>query len=150
MARTAGKSNTAEKPDNDLVHDVHARLDAALDHYRSLLHDSLNGLNEEEACRSLVPSKTTLLGLVKHVTYVETFYLQHCITGQPLQELGVASTPDRSFVLTDGDTIATIRAAHAATCQQSREAAGELRLGGVVRGPKNSWCSTSTCACCTT
>ena len=35
------------------------------------MHDSLDALTEEEARLRLVPSKTTLLGLVKHVTYVE-------------------------------------------------------------------------------
>jgi Protein of unknown function (DUF664) len=42
-----------------------------LDEYRALLYDALDGLAEEEARLRLVPSMTTLLGLVKHVTYVE-------------------------------------------------------------------------------
>ncbi|MEQ4208780.1 DUF664 domain-containing protein [Actinopolymorpha sp. B9G3] len=48
--------------------DLRVRLDELLDEHRAMLHDSLDGLTEEEARRSLVPSRTTLLGLVKHVT----------------------------------------------------------------------------------
>ena len=114
--------------------DLRERLDTALDHYRSLLDDSLDDLSEEEARRSLVPSKTTLLGLVKHVTYVEKFYLEHSITGRSLKEIGVASTPDRSFVLTKSDTIESVRAAHHTACEESRQAVAQLDLEQVVTG----------------
>lgn len=117
-----------------LVRDVHARLDAALDTYRATLHDCVEGLSEEEARRSLVPSKTTLLGLVKHVTYVEKFYFEHCVTGRPLKEIGVASTPDRSFVLNKLDTIESIQEAYRVACEESRQTAAGLDLDQVVSG----------------
>src|SRR5690554_4915173 len=87
------------------THDLRARLDELLDEHRALLQRSLDGLTEEEARRRLVPSRTTLLGLVKHVTYVEHVWFNQALTGRSLQELGVASSPDRSFILRDGDTI---------------------------------------------
>ena len=117
-----------------LVDDVRERLDTALDHYRTILHDCVEGLTEEEARRSLVPSKTTLLGLVKHVTYVEKFYFEHSVTGRPLKEIGVASTPDRSFVLTKKDTIASIQQAHSIACAESRQVAAGLDLAEIVTG----------------
>lgn len=118
----------------DQIEDVRQRLDDALEHYRQLLHGCLDGLSEEEARRSLVPSRTTLLGLVKHVTYVEKFYFEHCVTGRSLKEIGVASTPDRSFVLTTKDTIASVRDAHLTACAESREMASGLALDEVVTG----------------
>jgi Protein of unknown function (DUF664) len=48
------------------VNDIRERLGSSLARHRAILHDSLEGLTEEEARRSLVPSKTTWLGLVKH------------------------------------------------------------------------------------
>lgn len=116
------------------VEDFRARLESSLDHYRSLLNDCLDGLTEEEARRSLVPSKTTLLGLVKHVTYVEKFYFEHSVTGRPLEEIGVATTPDRSFVLTKKDAIDSIRQGHRDACEESRQIAAELTLDDVVTG----------------
>jgi len=44
-------------------------LDAFLDGYRAELRGTLDGLTEEQARRSLVPSLTTLLGLVKHAAF---------------------------------------------------------------------------------
>jgi hypothetical protein len=55
----------------DWVDEQRRRVDELIDDYRAALHDSLNDLTEEEARRRLVPSKTTLLGLVKHATFVE-------------------------------------------------------------------------------
>ncbi len=113
---------------------IRERLDTSLDFYRDHLHNCLDDLDEEEARRSLVPSKTTLLGLVKHVTYVEKFYFQHSITGRPLKDIGVASTPDRSFILTKKDTIKSVRAGHRVTCAESRHFVAGLELGDIVTG----------------
>lgn len=119
---------------SEQVLDIRKRLDSSLDHYRTLLHDCLQGLTEEEARRSLVPSKTTLLGLVKHATFVEKFYFEHCVTGRPLKQIGVATTPDSSFVLTKKDTIESIRDAHHKACDESRQAADKLQLDDIVTG----------------
>ncbi|MCS7478488.1 DinB family protein [Umezawaea endophytica] len=114
--------------------DLRARLDVVLDEHRAALDACLDGLTEDEARRSLVPSRTTLLGLVKHATYVEKFYFDHSVTGRALQRLGVASTPDRSFVLTAEDTTASVRAAHRVACEESRRIAADLDLDQVVTG----------------
>src|SRR5688500_7400975 len=63
---------------NDLRH----RIDELIDEYRASLHDCLDGLSDEEARMSLVPSKTTLLGLVKHVTFVEGVWFDQAVTGR--------------------------------------------------------------------
>lgn len=77
-----------------------------------------------------------MLGLVKHVTYVQKFYFEHCVTGRSLQDLGAATTPDRSFVLTRADTIVPILAAHRTACEESRQmAAGFDLVTGRVEQP---------------
>ncbi len=80
--------------------DLRSRLDELVDAYRALLHDSLDGLTEEEARRRLVPSKTTLLGLVKHVTYVEGVWFDQAISGRSYAEIGIPTTPAKSFIYT--------------------------------------------------
>lgn len=101
---------------------VDAPLDALLDQHRAMLAACLDGLTEEEARRSLVPSKTTLLGLVKHAVFVERVWFEEARTGRSRAELGLVAGPDESFVLRDDDTIASVRATHAAACARSREA----------------------------
>jgi hypothetical protein len=93
-------------------------------------------MSETEARASLVPSRTTLLGLVKHLTYVERFYFGHVLTGRSLKELGVAATPGRTFILTSTDTIASVQAAHRAACEDSRTAVRDLGLEHGLAGRK--------------
>lgn len=76
-------------------------------HRRALAH-CLEGVTETEARVRLVPSKTTLLGLVKHATFVEQVWFQEARTGTPRAELGIAGTPDASFDLAETDTIESV------------------------------------------
>jgi hypothetical protein len=46
-------------------------LRAALDRHRDAILWKLEGLDDEQLRRSMVPSGTSLLGLVKHVAAVE-------------------------------------------------------------------------------
>ena len=121
--------------------DLRGRIEELLEEYRDTLRASLDGLSEEEARRRLVPSKTTLLGLVKHVTYVEGVWFDQAITGRTYREIGIATTPDRSFTRTKADTIERILDAHARRADASREALSGLDLDAVVdgRGERPVW-----------
>jgi hypothetical protein len=110
------------------------QFEAFLDEHRRALHDCLDGLNEEQARRSLVPSRTTLLGLVKHATFVEKVWFDEAITCRPRSEIGIPPTPDDSFVLDDGDTIESVQRAHREACEASRRASATLGLDDVLRG----------------
>lgn len=99
-----------------------------------MLEHSLDGLTEEEARRRLVPSRTTLLGLVKHVTYVEQVWFDQALTGRSLREIGAPPTPDRSFVLRQSDTIHSVRDAYAAACADSRLLVRDLNMEDEVTG----------------
>ncbi|WP_205473965.1 DinB family protein [Nocardioides sp. SYSU D00038] len=127
--------------DEAWTEDLRQRFDELLDEHRAKIDASLHGLTEAEARRSLVPSRTTLLGLVKHLTYVEKVWFDQALTGRSLREIGAPPTPDRSFVLDDGDTIESVRAAYAAACANSRRLVADLRLDQEVtgRGPRPVW-----------
>lgn len=115
------------------------QLESFVDEHRRAVHDSLDGLTEEEARRSLVPSATTLLGLVKHVTFVEQVWFDEAITSRSRAEIGIPQTVDESFVLAPDDTVASVRARYAEVCAASRQAAAPLgvddEVGGNRRGP---------------
>jgi hypothetical protein len=82
----------------------------------------------------LVPSQTTLLGLVKHATFVEKVWFDEAVTCRSRAEIGIPATPDESFVLADEDTIATVQRAHRETCEASRRATASLGMDDIVRG----------------
>ena len=120
---------------DDVIHQpARAQFDAFLDEHRAALNDCLNGLTEEQARRRLVPSRTTLLGLVKHATFVEKVWFDEAITCRTRAEIGIPATPDGSFILDDGDTIASVQQAHREACEASRLAAASLGLDDLVHG----------------
>ena len=113
---------------------MQAQFEAFLDEHRRELNRCLDGVTEEQARRSLVPSRTTLLGLVKHATFVEKVWFDEAVTGRPRADIGIPATPDESFILYDNDTIATVQQAHSEACQSSRRAASSLGLDDILRG----------------
>jgi len=110
------------------------QMEAFLDEHRRSIAESLDGLSEEQVRRQLVPSPTTLLGLVKHATFVERVWFDEAITGRPRSEMGIPSTPHDSFLLTEDDTIASVRAAHEQACESSRRTVAPLALDDLVHG----------------
>jgi Protein of unknown function (DUF664) len=110
------------------------QFEVFLDEHRVALNGCLDGLTEEQARRSLVPSRTTLLGLVKHATFVEKVWFDEAVTCRSRAEIGIPATPDESFILTDDDTIAAIQQAHREACESSRQAASSLGLDEMVHG----------------
>jgi hypothetical protein len=127
-------SSTVPTADDVLGQPVRIQLEAFLDEHRAGLNRCLDGLTEEQARRSLVPSRTTLLGLVKHAVFVEKVWFDEAITCRPRSEIGIPTAADESFVLDDGDTIAAIQQAHLDACEASRRAASSLALDDLVHG----------------
>src|SRR4030081_1978871 len=110
------------------------QFEVFLDEHRSVLNGCLDGLTEEQLRRSLVPSRTTLLGLVKHATFVEKVWFDEAVSCRSRAEIGIPATPDESFVLDDDDTIATVQLAHREACEASRRATSSFGLDDMVRG----------------
>jgi hypothetical protein len=110
------------------------QCEAFIDEHRANLAASLDGLTEEQARRRLVPSRTTLLGLVKHGTFVERVWFGEGVERLTRAEMGIPATPDESFVLEGGDTIESVRAAYAWACTESRRAVAEMTLDDLVLG----------------
>ena len=93
-----------------------------VDHYRTELLAKLEGLTEEQADRRVVPSLTTLHGLVRHLTKVEFVWFVSVIAG--LDEPAPFGFPDRvdgDFLLDDGATLEEDVARYVAACERSRE-----------------------------
>ncbi len=121
-------------PDRVTDQPLRAQLEAFLDVHRAELSGCLDGLTEEQARRSLVPSRTTLLGLVKHATFVEKVWFDEAVTGRSRDEIGIPATPDESFLLGEHDTIESVGRAHREACAASRQATAPLDLAKMVTG----------------
>jgi hypothetical protein len=108
-------------------------LEWFLDYHRRALCGKLRGLSEEDARRRLVPSLTTLLGLVSHAAAVERNWFQHYLGGKPREEIigearGDAPSWDVAADKTIGDVIAELDSA----CAASRQIAAGFSLDHMV------------------
>ena len=116
------------------LEDESTQFNAFVEEYRSALEWSLDCLTEEQARRHLVSSATTLLGLLKHVTWMQRVWFEECVGGMSRRDLGLAHNPEESFRLTDDDTVASVTAAHREACARARTAVADLSLDAVVTG----------------
>jgi hypothetical protein len=110
------------------------QFETFLDQHRALLRSCLDGMTDSQVRRALVPSKTTLLGLVKHATFVERVWFDEAVTGRSRADIGIPYGPDESFDLDSEDTIATVQQAHLDACVASRRAVADLDLDDVLPG----------------
>jgi hypothetical protein len=114
--------------------DERTQLDAFIEDYRSAIEVTLECLTEEQVRRRLVSSATTLLGLLKHVTWMQRVWFEECVGGMSRRELGLVQSPDESFRLATDDTVASVTATHQEACATARAAVADLPLDAVVTG----------------
>ena len=117
-----------------LVDDARTQLEAFVEDYRIAIEATLDGVTEEQARRRLAPSATTLLGLLKHVTWMQRVWFEECIGGGTRAALGLVRNPAESYVVESGDTIAGVVSAHRQACATARTVVAPLSLDAVVTG----------------
>ncbi|SCX12806.1 DinB family protein [Mycolicibacterium fluoranthenivorans] len=117
-----------------LLEPERSQLEAFIEDYRSAIEHTLDGLTEEQARRRLVTSATTLLGLLKHVTWMQRVWFEQCVGGTSRRELGLVASVDESFLLSDDDTVASVTAAHRQACKTARAIVAGMSLDTVVTG----------------
>ncbi|MCV7252072.1 DinB family protein [Mycobacterium hackensackense] len=117
-----------------LLEPERSQLEAFIEDYRSAIERTLDGLTEEQARRRLVTSATTLLGLLKHVTWMQRVWFEQCVGGTSRRELGLVASVDESFLLADDDTVASVTAAHRQACKTARAMVAGMSLDTVVTG----------------
>lgn len=131
----------AVDPLETLLDDERTQLDARLAAHRHGLRATLDGLTEAEARRRLVPSRTTLLGLLAHATFAEQIWCSEAVLGIPRHDLGLPASAADAFELPDHLTISGALAAHAAAVEQSQFAlsrrGGDVVVRGHALGPMN-------------
>ncbi len=111
-----------------------AQLETFLDEHRAALRGCLDDLTEEQARRRLVPSLTTLLGLVKHAAFAERVWFGGAITERSRRDMGLPPRAADAFILGEQDTIESVRSAHDDACAASRQATADLGLDDVIYG----------------
>lgn len=121
------------------VADERTTLEAFLDYYRAAVKAKVRGLSEEDARRRLVPSATTLSGLIKHLCRVEASWFQHRLAQIPVDDVPVlrraVEDPEDEFRLGPEETVEMLIARYDEQCALSRRAAAPFKLDDVVPHP---------------
>jgi hypothetical protein len=86
---------------------------AFLGYLRTSVDRKLVDVSEDDARRRFVASSTTLLGVVKHLTSVEVYWVQRRYAGSDV------ARRDDGFDLEPTDTVASVRHAYAEAARQS-------------------------------
>jgi hypothetical protein len=108
-------------------------LEGFLEYHRRVVRGKLRGLSEQDARRRLVPSLTTMLGLVSHAAAVERNWFQHYLAGQPREEItGNARGDAPSWDVAADQTIAGVIAEFDRACAASRQIAAGFALDQTV------------------
>jgi len=96
----------------------------------------LDGLSTEQASRRLVPSATTLLGVVKHLAYVERWWYQMNFAADPVSYPWPEDEPDQDidFRVSPTDTIQGISALYQQEIARSREIVAGASLEDLGKG----------------
>lgn len=105
-----------------------ALLEGMLDAQRAEIVRVLDGIDEADGRRRMVPSLTTPLGLAKHATFVEKVWFHSRVAGVPRAEVGLPDTIDESFLLAVTDTIDSVRRSYLDACAHSRAIAAKHDL----------------------
>lgn len=115
--------------------DERETLSAFLAEHRQLLRTTVLALTDEEARRSLVPSLTTPMGLLKHAAFVETAWFVCRFGGMTRAEAGIPESVDASFTLGPEDTLAALAAGHEAAVRRADKVIAGLNLDDTCTHP---------------
>jgi hypothetical protein len=111
MSTSDGPTSTAGELD---------ALLATLDALRASVLKKLGGLSEDDGRRSTVPSGTNLAGLIQHLTFVESKWLEEIVAGRKPGRGKRSMQVDRSVSLT------ALRSDYRAACEASNAIVREL------------------------
>jgi uncharacterized damage-inducible protein DinB len=113
-------------------------LGGFLDHYRRTLLEICHGLSEEELRKPMVPSGTSLLGLVKHLAYTEYGWFQEIIANEKFDYPFDTEDTDADFRIEEGERSEDIFNLYRRACDRSRRAFEEASLDDTVKNPERS------------
>ncbi|HVK20525.1 MAG TPA: DinB family protein [Actinokineospora sp.] len=109
------------------------QLNAFLDYLRGTVVRKTHGLSEEDAHRVLLPSELmTVAGLLSHLRWVEAWWFDVVLNGQPDRAPYTDEDPDREFRIAADMTVARLVDDYEAQCAVSREIVGGLPLDHVA------------------
>lgn len=116
--------------------DEKTTLEGMLDHYRALLLDICSGLPEDQLRRPMVPSGTSLLGIIKHLSFVERSWFQERVGNEPFElPFDPDADPDADWRIEENETAEDVFSMYRASINRSRQTMANKSLDDLVESP---------------
>ncbi|GAA2234071.1 DinB family protein [Herbiconiux moechotypicola] len=131
---TSGGTSTGTLPDDDRPQapergGERESIEGFLDFQRASVVWKATGLSDADAAKQLLPSITTVSGLIRHLADVERSWMREDLAGeQGVPYRWSEEDPDGEFRVTADDSLAAIIADYEAACAESREVAARFHL----------------------
>src|SRR5438105_2037868 len=110
-------------------------LEAFLDYQRATLLWKVSGVSDEDLRRKPTVSSMSLLGLVKHLAYVERTWFQRVFMNRELSVPWTKEDPDADWRIEPDETTASVLAFFQDTVAESRKIVAESNLDDFAYKP---------------
>ncbi len=109
------------RPDTHIWGGERELLDVFLDYQRATVVLKAEGLSDQDAARRLLPSATTVTGMLRHLADVERSWITEAFAGLSYDRRhGSDEDPDGEWRVTADDSLAEAIADYQAACAESR------------------------------
>ena len=98
-------------------------LEGALDWYRAVVERKLDALSLEEARRLMTPTGLSLLGVLRHLGWVERGWFREILAGEDVESVDSDGDNSAEFTLSSHDTIESVIAFYRDEVERSRRIA---------------------------
>lgn len=103
-------------------------LQSYLDWYREALLIKVDGLSDADMKRRLVPSETTLFGIVHHLAYVERWWFQDVFAGRKVEYPWTDDDPDADWHVEGSISSEEAISLYKQECEVSRQIVSDAHL----------------------
>ena len=110
------------------VGDERTLLCAMVDYQRAVLLRKVGGLDEDDLRRTMTPTGLTLLGLVKHLAYIERYWFQQVFAGETVSMPWSDDDPDADWRPAVGESAQEIVSLYLGEAERSRQIAASAEL----------------------
>jgi uncharacterized damage-inducible protein DinB len=100
--------------------DERETLGGFLDWYRAVAERKIEGLSLDQAKRAMTTSGLSVLGVVKHLGWVERGWFRDVFAGEDVKAIDADGDNSAEFAIGVGDTVASVLAFYRAEVEEAR------------------------------
>ena len=104
-----------------------------MDYHRATLLMKIDGVSDTDLRRPMVPSGTTLLGLVKHLAYVERWWFRRVFLDRDVSFPWTDDDPDADFRIEDDETTEDIVRLYQGECEENNAVVRDASLDDMAK-----------------